>query len=125
MNVGEYNKLQFAIFSISDEMQDWGNYAQFAGFLATHEKHLNEVNFLDNGLFRGKNPLYWIDKYISDYYADSPEIGLLSMQGYCEEMQDTKEFGVRFLNYLNEFGGKTFVQYQNALIFNSEYLDTL
>ena len=125
MNEGQYNKLQFAIFNIADEMQDWGNYAQIAGFLATHEKQLNEMNFLNNGLFRGKHLLYWIDKYISDYYADSPEAGLLSMQGYCEEMEDTKDFGVYFLNFLNEFGGKIFVQYQNALIFNSEYLDTL
>lgn len=125
MTQEQYFKLQGAIFNIAEEVQEWGNYAQIAGFLATHEKQLNELNFLNNGLFRGKHPLFWIDKYISDYYADSPEIGLLSMQGYCEEMEDTKDFGVYFLNFLNEFGGKTFVQYQNALIFNSEYLDNL
>ena len=125
MTQEQYSVLQAKINEISEEMQDWGSFAQICGFLATHEKVLEETGLVVNGLFKGYNPLYWIDRYISGHYADSPEAIMLSMQGYEEEMENTKEFGVHFLNFLHEFGGKVFTEYQNALIFNSEYLDNL
>ena len=47
------------------------------------------------------------------------------MYGYGVEMSDTADFASCFLEHLQNEGGDNFVKYQNALTFNSEYLDKL
>ena len=126
MTKSDYFEFQKIIMDTNEELLMWGSWIQFAGYLATHKvgKFLTPPNG-EPCTFRDKNLLEWLDKLASGYFEDEPEEGLLAMYGYGIEMSDTADFARCFLEHLQNEGGDNFVKYQNALTFNSEYLDKL
>ena len=129
MTKADYFEFQKIILETNEEILMWGSWVQFSAYIATHriwlEQKREPISILDADSFKGKHNLEWLDKLASGYFEDEPEEGLLAMYGYGVEMSDTADFARCFLEHLQNEGGDNFVKYQNALTFNSEYMDKL
>jgi len=122
MNREKYNELRSEIAKNAETILMWGSWVQISAFIATHKIDVPEEEL--NNTFEGQHILYWVDRLATQYFEDT-EAALLSTQGYCEEMECTYRFSEWFIKYLEVEGANKFAEYQNALVFNSQYLDTL
>ena len=123
MNQERYLELRGKITYNAEYIQMWGSWVQVSAFIATHKVEAPGEE-LDN-TFEEQHMLYWVDRLATQYFEDT-EAALLSTPGYCEEMESTARFSDWFINHMETCGGaKQFAEYQNALVFNSQYLDTL
>ena len=119
-----YFELRSKLTNDAEHFLMWGSWVQISAFIATHKIKAPEEEL--DSTFKGQHMLYWVDFLATQYFEDEPEIALLSNPGFCEEMESTAEFSEWFINHMEGRGGANdFAKYQNALTFNSEYLDTL
>ena len=124
MNQERYLELRGKITYNAEYIQMWGSWVQVSAFIATHKVEAPGEEL--NNTFESQHMLYWVDRLATQYFEDEPEAALLSTPGYCEEMESTARFSDWFINHMETCGGaKQFAEYQNALVFNSQYLDTL
>lgn len=124
MNQERYFELRRKIAYNAEHILMWGSWVQVSAFLATHKVEAPEEEL--NNTFEGQHMLYWVDRLATKYFEDEPEAALLSTPGYCEEMESTAKFSEWFITHMERGGGANqFAEYQNALVFNSQYLDNL